>query len=75
MGLVDFMEYVNLVDSLHITPRLMIQRKPFRKNNTYGLTLTIRNAALVYNINPKNLSYLHLLSLVLVSTQSPDHYG
>ncbi|EDW13046.2 uncharacterized protein Dmoj_GI18006 [Drosophila mojavensis] len=54
-----FMEYVNLVDSLHITPRLMIQRKPFRKNNTYGLTLTIRNSALY----PRK---------VLITTDSPN---
>ncbi|KAH8409413.1 hypothetical protein KR222_002720, partial [Zaprionus bogoriensis] len=41
-----FGEYSNLVDSLHIVPRLMVQRRRLRKNSTYGLTLMIRNNAL-----------------------------
>lgn len=41
-----FSDYANLIDSLHIAPRLIIQKRCFRKNSTYGLMLTIRNNAL-----------------------------
>ncbi|XP_030565466.1 uncharacterized protein LOC115765868 isoform X5 [Drosophila novamexicana] len=41
-----YSEYGNLVDSLHITPRLIIQKKAFRKNSTYGLNIAIRNTGL-----------------------------
>ncbi|SPP79109.1 uncharacterized protein LOC117582439 [Drosophila guanche] len=41
-----YSDYTNLVDSLHIMPRLMIHQRGFKINNTYGLTLNIRNSGL-----------------------------
>ncbi|KAH8271115.1 hypothetical protein KR018_012407, partial [Drosophila ironensis] len=41
-----YSEYSNLVESLHITPRLIIHKKCFKPNNTYGLTLNIKNTGL-----------------------------
>ncbi|XP_017132038.1 uncharacterized protein LOC108149140 isoform X1 [Drosophila elegans] len=41
-----YSEYSNLVDSLHITPRMMVHQKCFKVNNTYGLTLSIKNTGL-----------------------------
>ncbi|KAH8282977.1 hypothetical protein KR054_011387, partial [Drosophila jambulina] len=42
----DYSEYANLVESLHITPRVIIQKKGIRINYTYGMTLNIRNSGL-----------------------------
>ncbi|KAH8278034.1 hypothetical protein KR026_003841, partial [Drosophila bipectinata] len=41
-----YSEFSNMVDTLHITPRMMIHKKGFKVNNTYGLTLSIRNNGL-----------------------------
>ncbi|KAH8323278.1 hypothetical protein KR067_004291, partial [Drosophila pandora] len=41
-----YSEFSNMVDTLHITPRMMIHKKCFKVNNTYGLTLNIRNSGL-----------------------------
>ncbi|XP_041449957.1 uncharacterized protein LOC121404486 [Drosophila obscura] len=42
-----YSDYSNLIDSLHIMPRLMIHHRGFKINSTYGLTLNIRNSGLV----------------------------
>ncbi|KAH8357028.1 hypothetical protein KR200_002314, partial [Drosophila serrata] len=41
-----YSEYANLVESLHITPRVIIQKKRLKINYTYGMTLNIRNSGL-----------------------------
>ncbi|XP_033235264.1 uncharacterized protein [Drosophila pseudoobscura] len=53
-----YSEYSNLIDSLHIMPRIMIHHRRFKVNSTYGLTLNIRNNGLY----PR---------LIQVSTDSP----
>ncbi|KAH8412221.1 hypothetical protein KR009_000536, partial [Drosophila setifemur] len=54
-----YSEYSNMVESLHISPRLMIHKKCFRVNNTYGLSLNIKNSGLF----PR---------LIKLSTDSPE---
>ncbi|XP_017074987.2 LOW QUALITY PROTEIN: uncharacterized protein LOC108110432 [Drosophila eugracilis] len=54
-----YSEYSNLVDSLHIMPRMMVHQKGFKVNNTYGLTLNIKNTG----VFPR---------LVNVTTDSPE---
>jgi len=44
-----------MVDSLHITPRMMIHHKCFKVNNTYGLSLNIKNTGLVSSQKQLNL--------------------
>uniref|UniRef100_A0A6P4E058 Uncharacterized protein LOC108037644 n=1 Tax=Drosophila rhopaloa TaxID=1041015 RepID=A0A6P4E058_DRORH len=41
-----YSEYSNMVESLHITPRMMVHQKRFKVDNTYGLTLNIKNNGL-----------------------------
>ncbi|KAH8266486.1 hypothetical protein KR044_004226, partial [Drosophila immigrans] len=41
-----YSEYANMIDSLHITPRIFTQKRPFRINTSYDLNLTIRNNGL-----------------------------
>ncbi|XP_041631898.1 uncharacterized protein [Drosophila kikkawai] len=41
-----YSEHANLLESLHITPRVIIQKKRLRINYTYGMTLNIRNSGL-----------------------------
>ncbi|XP_034101229.1 uncharacterized protein LOC117565950 isoform X2 [Drosophila albomicans] len=41
-----FNEYANMIDTLHIAPRLFILKRPFRSNTPYTLNLSIRNNAL-----------------------------
>jgi len=53
--LADYTEYSNMVDSLHITPRMMIHHKCFKVNNTYGLSLNIKNTGLVSSQKQLNL--------------------
>ncbi|XP_043647447.1 uncharacterized protein LOC122615916 [Drosophila teissieri] len=54
-----YSEYSNMVDTLHITPRMMVHKKCFRVNSTYGLTLNIKNTGLF----PR---------LINVTTDSPE---
>ncbi|EDV57289.2 uncharacterized protein LOC6541119 [Drosophila erecta] len=54
-----YSEYSNMVDTLHITPRMMVHNKCFRVNSTYGLTLNIKNTGLF----PR---------LINVTTDSPE---
>ncbi|KAH8237861.1 hypothetical protein KR032_004475, partial [Drosophila birchii] len=39
-----YSEYANLVESLHISPRVIIQKKRFKINYSYGMTLSIKNS-------------------------------
>ncbi|KAH8361013.1 hypothetical protein KR093_010871, partial [Drosophila rubida] len=41
-----FSEYSNLVDTLHIVPRVLFLKRPFTKNTPYSYNLTIRNNGL-----------------------------
>ncbi|XP_030384254.1 uncharacterized protein LOC115631593 [Scaptodrosophila lebanonensis] len=54
-----YSEYTNLVDSLHISPRVITHKQVFRKNCTFALNLNIRNSGL----------YPRLIKL---STDSPE---
>ncbi|ALC39538.1 CG15824 [Drosophila busckii] len=48
-----YSEYGNLVDSLQIIPRLIVNKKGFKKNATYGLSIAIRNNGLY----PRNIRF------------------
>ncbi|KAH8244579.1 hypothetical protein KR038_007057, partial [Drosophila bunnanda] len=41
-----YSDYANLVESLHITPRVIVQKKRLKSNYTYGMTLNIKNSGL-----------------------------